>query len=146
MARRYQLIGLAAIGVVATMASACSGPGHSRVSSAVTRHFKGVPTGVSTAAVQQHLRTQKPWAAWAGSRSISVMTWGSGSCPSLPSSVEAAGADQVVVHTVVGPGDVCTSDLAITTSVVRLPSRVDTRRVLVVQIDGTSTRLPARTA
>lgn len=142
MVRRYQLIGLAAIVVVAVVATACSGP--EQVSSAVTKHFKGLPTGVSTAVAQRHLHTLKPWATWAGPRSIYVMTLGSGSCPSLPSLVEAAGADRVVVHTTAGPDEACTADLATTTSVVRLPSRVAASHALVVQIDGTTTRLPAR--
>jgi hypothetical protein len=35
----------------------------------------------------------------------------------------------------------CTNDLVVTTSIVRLPSGVDTDRAVLVQIDGVSTRL-----
>jgi hypothetical protein len=78
------------------------------------------------------------------------MTWGSGSCPKIPSSVEASGTDGVVIKTVEHDfyrGDTaCTADLAVTTSVVRLPSSIDTTHALTAQIDGTNSRLAPRTS
>lgn len=86
----------------------------------------------------------------AGPRSIYVMTWGSGSCPKIPSSVEASGTDGVVIKTAEHDsyrGDTaCTADLAVTTSVVRLPSSIDTTQALTAQIDGTNFRLAPRTS
>jgi hypothetical protein len=76
------------------------------------------------------------------------MTWGSGSCPKIPTSVEVSETNTVVIktneHDFYRGDDACTADLAVTTSVVRLPSSVDAIRALVVQIDGTTTRLAPR--
>jgi hypothetical protein len=129
--------------------SACSGfgPTHSHVSSAVIGHFKGLPHSVTVPENRQRDPSEKPWAAWAGPRSIYVMTWGSSSCPNIPTSVDAAAVDLVFIRTVehdFHPGDdACTEDMAVTTSLVRLPSSIDTTRALVVQIEDTKTRLPA---
>lgn len=69
-----------------------------------------------------------------------ITTWGSSSCPRLPSSVEADGSS-VVVETnefnLFG-GDGCTSDASPTTSSVSLPSGVSVGRSLRVVIDGTA--------
>jgi hypothetical protein len=151
MTRRVELIRIAAVAVAAAITvGACSGPTHSHVSSAVTGHFKGVPPGLAVPAGQENPRTQKPWAAWAAPDSIYVMTWGSGSCPRIPSSVKAAEAGLVLIstaeHDFHSNDNVCTADLAVTTSLVRLPSTVDATHALVVQIDGTSTHLAAPTS
>jgi hypothetical protein len=120
----------------------------SHVSSAVTGHFKGLPDGVAVPTGRQDALNPKPWAVWAGPHSIYVMTWGSGSCPKVPTSVKAAGAHVVVIRTIEHDffkGDTgCSGDLAVTTSVVRLSSDVHPRAALVVRIDGTTTRLAAR--
>lgn len=137
---------MAAAGVLVS----CSGfgPTHSHVSSAVIKHFKGLPNHVSVPIGQRMGQHQRPWAAWAGSRTIYVMTWGSGSCPKIPTSVEMPEANTVVINTVehdfYSGDDACTADLAVTTSVVRLPSSVDPTNTLVAQIDGTTTRLAPR--
>lgn len=151
MTRRVVLFRRGAAAVVAAIAlAACSGPTHSHLSSAVTGHFKGLPSGVTVPPGGQSERIPKSWAAWAGPGSIYVMTWGSSSCPKIPPSVKATDDNQVVIHTIehhFHSGDTaCTGDLAVTTSVVRLPSGVDATHALVVQIDGASTRLAARTS
>lgn len=135
----------AVLSVVAALAlAACVyNPAESHISSAVTNHFRGLPKGVTVPPGRWLPRHEKPWAMWSGPRSIYVMTWGSGSCPLIPATVKAADADHLVIKTVVHDfrkGDNgCSSDLAVTTSVVRLPASLDTSRALVVQIDGTRT-------
>lgn len=123
----------------------CAGPPPPQVSPAVTRHFKGLPQGMSIP--KDRRDGSKPWAAWAGQRTIYVMTWGSGSCPRLPTTVKAIDADQVTIHTeeiFYRKDAVCTADLAVTTSVVRLPSTVTAAHRLLVRIDRSTTHLPAR--
>lgn len=125
--------------------SACVGSTPPQISPAVARHFKGLPKGTTIPGDRR--AEAKPWAAWAGKRTIYVMTWGSGSCPKLPSSVKAIDAGRVDIHTeaIVHDKDaVCTADLAVTTSVVRLPSTVATNRGLTIRIDRTTTHLAAR--
>lgn len=96
MMARSLLLRAVAVGS-ASLVCACSdsGPTESRISSAVTSHFKGLPHGVSVPADRRFARSQKPWVARAGSGSIDVMTWGNGSCPNIPSSVKASGTDRV---------------------------------------------------
>lgn len=124
--------------------AACSsaGPTHSHISSAVTAHFKGVPNGI---AVRRGNAT--PWAERADGRAIYVMTWGSGSCPSIPRSVRARGPHRVVIdiveHDFVSSDNSCSADLAVTTSRVRLPSSVASSQALTVRVDGTDSRVAA---
>lgn len=124
--------------------SACAGSTQPQISPAVARHFKGLPKGIT---IPGDRRAQaEPWAAWAGKRTIYVMTWGSGSCPKLPSSVKAIDAGRIDIHTeaISHKDAVCTADLAVTTSVVRLPATAATTRGLTIRIDRTTTHLAAR--
>ena len=116
------------------------------VSSAVIRHFPGVPNAhLMSECVPGPMPTQKPCAAWAGADLLYVAAWGSGSCPPLPTSVAAPEADLVVIKTAPHdshPQDTgCDADLGATTSVVRLPSNVDSTRPLTVRVDTTTLRL-----
>jgi hypothetical protein len=148
MKRRLVLIGVMAVAVAVVIgASALSAPAYSGVSPAVIRYFKGMPPSVANPGGQQIGGKPKPSAAWAGPGTIYVMTWGSGSCPALPSTVKAAGGNLVVITTYQRATDgaaICTADLAVTTSVVRLPSRIDSTRPLTVRIDRATTHLEPR--
>ncbi|MBO0812068.1 MAG: hypothetical protein J2P23_08465 [Microlunatus sp.] len=113
----------------------------------MVRYFKGLPRGVSIRPEDRRTDHPKPWAARAGRRTIWVMTWGSGSCPELPSAVTATAPDRLVIQTHIlaaGRHAICTADLVVTTSLVRLPAEIDAGRALVVRVDGKPTRLAAR--
>ena len=126
-----------------------SGSGGSAVDAAVVAHVRGLPPGISEppagAAAPGVL---KPFATWAESHEIYVTTWGSSSCPKLPTSVHAKGAHRVQISTAgisLHSGDnACTNDLAPTTSTVRLPAAISDTAALVVTIDGTPTELGPR--
>ena len=129
--------------------SACSGSGSSPVATAVVAHVRGLPPGVSepppgTAAPG----VLKSFATWAASHEIYVTTWGSSSCPKLPTSVHAKGAHRVQISTAgisLHKGEnACTNDLAPTTSTVALPPSISDTAALVVTIDGTPTELGPR--
>jgi hypothetical protein len=127
--------------------TACSGSPHAHLSSAVVRHVRGLPPGVSA----QHwppasASAYRPSAAWAGPTSIYLMTWGSSSCPHLPTSVRADRPGQLLISTAgdLYSGGMCTADLSVTTSIVRLPAGIDSSRRLAVQINKTRVTLPAR--
>ena len=125
--------------------SACSGAGDSKVAMAVVTHVPGLPPGVSEPPGGLAAGTPTPFATWALSHEIYVTTWGSGSCPVLPTSVRAHGAHEVRIKTAelfLREGDhACTSDLGPTTSTVKLPADIDDTAVLTVSIDGTATHL-----
>jgi hypothetical protein len=90
----------------------------------------------------------RPLAAWGSHGRIYVTTWSSSSCPKIPTLVVALRSDYLEVKKAdhdFYPGDNgCSADLAPTTSVVSLPTQINDRHPLTVWIDGTTTRLPAR--
>ena len=150
IAQRWSLVFV--LTAVALASAACSqgGPTQSPVSPAVVSHFKGFPKGGHLFACEPRFQVQKSCAAWAHNRSIYVITWGSGSCPNIPTSVIGRSAREVVISTVehdfIKGDQACTADLAVTTSVVRLPAETNGAQALFVQIDGMRTRLPARSS
>lgn len=135
------MIVAAALTGVAASGAACST--HSQVSPAVVNHFKGLPAGCAGASSQ----TPRACSAWRDAHSIYVITWGSDSCPTIPTSVDATSARKVVIRTVehdfIEGDNSCTDDLTPSTSVVRLPSTIDGTKSLLVKVGDTSTRLSA---
>ena len=86
-----------------------------------------------------------PAAAWAADGALELVTWWSGYCPHLPTSVEADGANRVRVKTKEWhpPGsNGCSADMSPTTSTVRVPDGVDVTRPVTVTIDGQAVTLP----
>lgn len=117
------------IGVLVT---ACSGGGMPEVVLATSRAVP--PSAVSASATG-------PAAAWAADGALELVTWGSGFCPNLPTSVEADGTTRVSVKTEEWhpPGTYgCTADLTPTTSTVRVPDGIDVTSPVTVTIDGQS--------
>jgi hypothetical protein len=130
------------------VANSCTAPTDTQVSSAVVRHFTGGPQGVTWLGRRGSPTDPDPRAAWAGSGRVYVITYGSSSCPSIPTSVDAADAHHLVVKTVVHDffeqDDACTADLGPTTSVVEIPREIDDHHPVLVEIDGVVIALPAR--
>jgi hypothetical protein len=141
----------AAAAVIAVVLSACSGSGSTshrqQISQAVIRHFEGFPPGVSFRHFPPTGPNDVPHVAWAGPQSIYVMIFGSDDCPSVPGSVVATGPSRLAIRTigVQSGGSYCGDHPMLATSVVRLPVAVEHARTLVVDVDGKSTRLAART-
>lgn len=131
---------LTSAAVLALGVTACSGSGDSRVATAIVTHVRGLPSDLSP----PPSHSAKPFARWARSHQDYVTTWGSGSCPMLPTSVRADGAHKVRIKTAQHGGPDCTADLGPTTSGVELPDETDDSAALVVTIDGTSTQLRSR--
>jgi hypothetical protein len=133
---------------VALATSACShgGPTHSHASTAVVRHFAGLPKDAEPAR-DQPLPESQPCLSSAGAGMVYVTTWASGSCPRIPTSVTTRGGTLVirtVEHDPTEGDTACSDDLAATTSVVRLPRSLAGSTPLLVQIDGVSTRFAVR--
>ena len=94
--------------------------------------FPGAPEGVGegeTAVV-----------AGDDARHLQVVTYGSSTCPVLPTDVTWDAAAGTLALTLTGPDatDVCTMDLAPTTSVVALPDDAPDAAGLTVEVDGRS--------
>ena len=130
--------------VISLGVTACSSSGDSRVATAVVTHVQRLPPGVTEPPGTFDPQNLKPFARWAQSHAIYVTTWGSGSCPRLPTSVHADGAHKVQIKTAEHGGPNCTGDLGPTTSTVKLPPGTDDTAAIVVTIDGTPTELDPR--
>lgn len=81
---------------------------------------------------------------WGAPGYLEVVTYGSSTCPRLPSAVARTEAGGVEITTSMDSSRPCTMDYGPTTSTVRAPEGVvDTAPVAVI-IDRTSSTLPAR--
>jgi hypothetical protein len=131
------------------LANSCTAPTETHVSSAVVRHFGGWPHDVTLLGAPGPRNDPNPRAAWAGPGRVYVLTYGSSSCPSIPTSVNAHDAHQLVIKTVehdlYEQDDACTADLGPTTSVVEIPEEIDEHHAVLVEIDDVFIRLPAPT-
>jgi hypothetical protein len=117
--------------VAATGVAGCSSGTDGPKSIAVT-HYRGLPpravptlppppSGVS--------------ATWRGGR-LHITTWGSGSCPAVPTRARARGAHAVEVTISADYGGVCTADLGPTTSVIEVPDGIAAAGPLTVTMRG----------
>lgn len=125
-----------------------SNPTTTNVRVVVISHFRGLPDrnlmphyGIGRRGAAQTC------AAWAGAHLLDVSTWGNGTCPNIPISVAVTSPHAVVIKTAqhpFSPGGVCTADLSLTTSVLRLPGSVGSAKQLLLQVDHLTYRLPGR--
>jgi hypothetical protein len=74
-----------------------------------------------------------------GAGGLVVVTTGSGSCPSVPSSIRISGPNTVVMKIGAVARAICTSDLRITNNVVDTPGLDTTRLIRVVLRFGSRT-------
>jgi hypothetical protein len=122
----------------------CSAGGPA-ISSSVVTYVPGIAAGESAPPQSTADQTPNPFAAWASKpRQIYVTTWGSSSCPRLPTSIESDGPRRIHITTsdnVWSDDEGCTADLGPTTSTVTLPKDVADSAPLAVTIDGTTTQL-----
>lgn len=126
--------------------SSAAGNRLSGVAEQVATYVHGVPAGITMSSPSAS-GIPKSLVSWAGAHQLYVTTVGSGSCPTLPTSVHADGAHRVVIHTALvhrSGVNACTADLGPTTSTIDLPARIDSTAQLTVDIDGTSMTLEPR--
>jgi hypothetical protein len=134
---------LFAFGVTVVVGTSACTSG-STVATAVVAHARGFPPGVTKPPSDLAAGIPKPFATWAQADQIYVTTWGSSSCPMLPTSVNADGAHEVRIKTAEHGEGNCTADAAATTSTVRLPAETDDTAALTIDVDGTPTHLSPR--
>jgi hypothetical protein len=80
---------------LATTACSQSGPTHAHVSTAVVRHFAGAPRNAMPSC-DGTLPQPEPCLTSAGAGTVYVTTWGSGSCPLIPTAVTTRHGTQVI--------------------------------------------------
>lgn len=141
---RSNLIAVCGIAALAACGSTSTGPREPlHVAPAVVTHFHDVPgAAVLRGCLTSGRRYTSPirCAAWAGPHILDVLTLGSGTCPSIPTSVVAYPPNLIVVKIVISdlypPRTICTADISPTTSVLHVPASIDSSRPVQVQNDG----------
>lgn len=123
---RFLAAGLAVAGMVGCAAGA-AGP----KSIAVTQ-YRGFPSGAPPA---RPSASNDVSVAWLDGR-LDITTWGSGSCPAVPTRLRTRGEHAVEVTISADYSGACTADLSATTSVVELPSGVAAVGPLTVTVRG----------
>ena len=88
-----------------------------------TETQRGVPDGYGG---EIDLLDPKPVATWLDDerRQFAVVTVGSGSCPPVPTSIEATDADTIAITFVPATAPVCSADLSATTHVFDRPDEI----------------------
>lgn len=103
------------------------------------RHTKGLPPSVTVSDP-----SGENVVGWSGAGQMYVVTYGSGSCPKLPTSVTAAAGNRLTITTAPSSDGPCTMDYGPTTSLVDVPAGIDDRQPMHVTVDGVASTLPPR--
>lgn len=98
--------------------------------------MRGVPSGVTLTAEEQ--RGDQPVAVWTDNReTLTVVTWGSSSCPPIPTALELEAAMQLNLRFAPTNEQVCTADFAPTSHVFATPDGISFSAVqLSMTFDG----------
>ena len=117
--RRTTLPALAtALAALTVLLAGCSAP-----VSIADDTFAGGPPGFEG---DGGLLNGEPTAIWiAGRRQFAIVTFGSSSCPPVPTAISAPDATHIAITFVKSPNTPCTADLAPTTHKFDLPDGVD---------------------
>jgi hypothetical protein len=102
-------------------------------------HTKGLPATVTPTDT-----SGQSIIGWSGPGQMYLVTFGSGSCPKLPTSVTATGTNQLTIATAPSSDGPCTMDFGPTTSVVDVPQGIDDTKPVQVTIDGIASTVPPR--
>lgn len=126
---RFRLV--AAVTVAASIALILAGC--SPAASIATETIRGVPSEVTLTETEG--LGEEPIAVWTDDRAtLTVITWGSSGCPSVPRSLEAPSESMLVLRFAAPTDQVCTSDFAPTSHVLTTPSGVGSGAVSIDMI------------
>ena len=97
--------------------------GCSAASSIATDTVRGVPSGVTLTDAEQS--GEQPVAVWTDNReTLTVVTWGSSSCPPVPTALDLESAMLLTLRFAPPTSDVCTADFAPTSHVFATPDGI----------------------
>jgi hypothetical protein len=117
-ARRRTIAAVFAATAVAFALAGCSA-----ASSIATETVRGVPAGVTLTDEEQS--GEQPVAVWTDNReTLTVVTWGSSSCPPVPTALELEAAMQLNLRFGPPTEQVCTADFAPTSHVFTTPDGI----------------------
>jgi hypothetical protein len=81
---------------------------------------------------------------WQGAGRLYVVTYGSSTCPRVPTNVSVAAGNQLTITTTPTSAGPCTMDFGPSTSVIDAPTGLDDTKPLQVTIDGGTLTVPPR--
>lgn len=113
------------------------------------------PAGSATGSTPSHTKGLPPTVTptdtagaslvgWTGPGRMYLVTYGSGSCPKLPTSVTTTGSNQLTITTASTSDGPCTMDFGPTTSAVDVPQGIDGTKPVQVTVDGVASTVPPR--
>ncbi len=126
----------AVVAVFAATAVALALAGCASASSIASETVRGVPSGVTLTDEEQS--GEQPVAVWTDNReTLTVVTWGSSSCPPVPTALELEAAMQLNLRFGPPTEQVCTADFAPTSHVFTTPDGISFSAVqLEITFDG----------
>lgn len=99
--------------------------GCSAAQSIALETVRGVPAGVTLTDDEQ--QGEQPVAVWTDNReTLTVVTWGSSSCPPVPTSLDVESAALMNLRFAPPVGEVCTADWAPTSHIFATPDGIST--------------------
>jgi hypothetical protein len=113
--------------------------GSTMASTPTVSHTKGLPGTVTPTDT-----AGRSIVGWSGAGRMYLVTFGSGSCPKLPTSVSATGSSRLIVTTASSSDGPCTMDFGPTTSVVDVPLGIDDTKPVEVTVDGVASTVAPR--
>jgi len=126
---RFRIV--AAVSIAASIALVLAGC--SPAGSIATETVPGVAPGVTL--TDDEILGASPIAVWTDDRAtLTVITWGSSGCPSVPRSLEVATESVLVLRFAAPTDQACTADFAPTSHVLTTPSGVGSGAVTVEMI------------
>jgi hypothetical protein len=126
------VLAIAGCGTATTPSSPTAAPPSSTGSTPAVSHTKGLPPSVTVTGVPG-----QPLVGWLGPGRMYLVTYGSGSCPKLPTGVTAASGNRLTITTASASDGPCTMDFGPTTSVIDVPQGIDDTQSVQVTVDGT---------
>jgi hypothetical protein len=124
--KRWGIAAVVTVSAVILLAACTGGPpiasDQEEPSSVADRTYRGT-TETSRGPGEGTVFSESPQGTWLErNQTFAVTTWGSSSCPSIPTSIELEAKNAVAIHFEPSPHDPCTADMAPTTHEFTVPS------------------------
>ena len=130
---------LAGCGTATTPSAPAPTAGSATGSTPTVSHTKGLPSSVTVTDTSGQSQV-----GWFGPGQMCLVTYGSSTCPRVPTSVTSAAGNRLTITTAPSSDGPCTMDFGPTTSVVDVPQGISDTQPVQVTVDGVASTVPAR--
>lgn len=129
----------AGCGTASTPSAPATTAGSATGSTPTVSHTKGLPPSITITDT-----SGQSVVGWLGAGQMYLVTYGSSTCPRLPTSVTAAAGNRLTITTAPTSDGPCTMDFGPTTSVVDVPQGISDTQPVQVTVDGVASTVPPR--